>query len=338
MITITCMALLLIFLGFIVIYADNKGKKTSFFDSDTTTCMRGLWCVIILLVHIPADYQNFIQDKLGSFAYIGVSFFFMTSGYGLTLSAQRNPTQIKRGFWKRRLLKLLIPMMFVNVARTLAILYAEGKFLPLEFISITGFVRQLLFFYLVFWVVFKFLPDKITFNTKCRIICLCVLAFSVLIYYWDTNPLFGWPVESLGFAYGVLLAGNKERFQAALRNKWFVKSFLSCLLALALGAAYLLFKDAIFIGDYLIKIALGLMILLFILFLNTKLKFGNGISRFLGGISYEIYLIHDVVFVLLAAISAKMNSGIFVILSIVISIIMSVIINKLSKVVLSFVE
>ena len=55
--------------------------KDSFMSKDDAVFLRGFWCVIVILVHIPAAYQNRVQDALGSFAYIGVTFFFMTSAY-----------------------------------------------------------------------------------------------------------------------------------------------------------------------------------------------------------------------------------------------------------------
>ena len=336
MVTTICMAILLLFLGFAVLYTDSKGRMSSFFDIDTTGCMRGLWSVVILLVHTPADYQNTIQDIIGSFAYIGVTFFFMTSGYGLMLGAQRNSQSVTRGFWKRRLPKLLVPMLIVNVLRTLAVLFADNEFNPLELVSITGFVRQILFFYLVFWAVFKFLPNKMPIDIKCSIICGVIVVFSIFIYLLGENSLFGWPVESLGFMYGILLAVNKDRFIRLAKNRWLLKCFFTCCISLAFGVAYLMFKNVAFIGDYAAKIILGFAITLFILLLNTKLKFGNSVSRFLGNISYEFYLSHDVVFIVLAAVGGKMNSGIFVVSSVLITVIISFTVNKLSKTILNF--
>ena len=329
MVNAICIILPLVFMGIATFYTDSK-SDTGFFDIGSTTCMRGLWCIVILLVHIPSDYQNFIQDMIGSFAYIGVTFFFMTSSYGLVLAAKNKPEKVIKGFWKRRLPKLLVPMVLVNVARVFAKLYADKEFLPLQFLGITGFVKQLLFFYLVFWIIFKILPKKTSWNLKCSILCVCVIVFSITIYFLDI----GWPVESFGFIYGVILANAKEVFLAKTKNKWLLKSGLLCAASLILGITYLKFKEVVFAGDYLIKLALGFAILLFILFLTAKLKFGNKISHFLGEISYEIYLIHDVVFIILAAVYPQMDSGIFIVLSVVISVITSVIINKLSKIIL----
>ncbi len=90
------MGLILLFLGFDILYgAKIEADNNNFFDTKNAQAMRGFWCIIVILVHIPALYQNRIQDMIGSFAYIGVTFFFMTSAYGLSLSLDRNPDSIR---------------------------------------------------------------------------------------------------------------------------------------------------------------------------------------------------------------------------------------------------
>lgn len=72
--TYAIMGLVLLFMAFILIYKAKLTKDTShFFNLTNTTAMRGFWCIIVILVHIPAVYQNRIQDLMGSFAYIGVT-------------------------------------------------------------------------------------------------------------------------------------------------------------------------------------------------------------------------------------------------------------------------
>lgn len=330
--TTISMLVLLAFLGFLVLYRDKTGTDC-FFDTRSTGCMRGIWCIIIVLVHIPEAYQNPIQDLLGSFAYVGVTFFFMTSGYGLTLSAKTDPVKTTKGFWQRRLPKLLMPMLLVNILRVAAAYCATGEFAPLGFLHINGFVRQLLLFYFLFWLVFRFLPAK--YNTKCAVVCICVLIFSIAIYCWETNPLFSWPAESFGFLYGVLLACGKERFVAFAKKRWLAKSAVACALALVLGVMYLKFKNVTFFGDYMVKTDLGFAILLFILLLTVKFPFGNRISGFFGSISYEIYLLHDVIFLILINFYAEMNAGIFVVASLLLTAGVSVLVHKLSKTLLA---
>ena len=334
MLTASLMLILVAFLGFLIVIADKKSKTTSFFDLQNTNCMRGFWCIIIVLVHIPPAFQNRIQDALGSFAYIGVSFFFMTSAYGLMLGVERDSQAVKKGFWLRRLPKLLVPMFIVNILRVVTEALALKEFSPLGFISITGFVSQLLLFYLFFWLAFKFLPDKLSLGKKGAVVCVAVTIFSLVVYFYNDYLPFGWHVESFGFAYGILLALFKEKFKQLANKGWLVKCAVACVISLALGIAYLKFKVIVFLGDYIVKALLGLAILLFMLLLNTRVSIGNPVIRFIGKISYEVYLIHDVVFIALAAISPNMNSGLFVLSSIVLAVLLSVAVNKLSGAVL----
>lgn len=334
MLTLACMLLIVAFLGFIIIFIDRKGKNGSFFDLENTNCMRGFWCLIVLLVHIPAQYQNSIQNVIGSFAYIGVTFFFMTSSYGLTLGAIKDIEKVRQGFWKRRLGKLLLPMVIVNIARVTAEAVCLKSFTWWKLFAITGFVRQILFFYFIFWIVICILPEKISFDIKCVILYISVVLFSVVIYFWKTNGIFGWPVESFGFAYGLLLARKKEIFLKLSKKKAWIFAGIFCGLSLIVGVTYLKFKSIVFLGDYLIKTILGISILCFMLFLNSRISIGNCVSRFLGKISYEVYLIHDVIFIVLAALPLTLNSGVFVLCSIIFTIVFSFVVNKLSDLVL----
>lgn len=327
------MVLILVSLAAVLIIRDKSVKNTTFFDLTTTKSMRGFWSIVILLVHVPTAYQNSIQDMIGSFAYIGVTFFFMTSGYGLMLSIQRNPESINV-FWRKRLPKLLIPMLILNIVQFAVKFFVFGSIDFLNLLSITGWVRQLLIFYFLFWVFFRFIPGKISLKAKSAVLCACVLILSIA-FYLVSGRIQVWPTESYGFIYGILLAIYIKNFEAfALKNWWF-KVVLLCSVALIFGLVYLKFKYIIFFGDYIIKILLCLFITAFILLLNAKISIGNPISRFLGDISYEIYLFHGIVFTIVDATFTGLNSGIYILLSIMITVILSWFANRLSYILLS---
>ena len=156
MITYEIMIFILLFLaGTLLIGAQYKPNSKHFFDIVNTNAMRGFWCLIVVLVHIPAAYQNRIQDMIGSFAYIGVTFFFMTSAYGLRLAIERKPESIKC-FWRRRLPKLLIPCFFINCINVLFCFIEGVEFSAMRFIQINGWVQWLLVCYFVFWTIYRF--------------------------------------------------------------------------------------------------------------------------------------------------------------------------------------
>ena len=143
---------------FIVLYAaivlagaKYLSGKEDFFDFYDSQMLKGLFCIIVVLVHIPSGYQNRIQDMIGSFAYIGVTFFFMSSAYGIKYGIKNKENYLKH-FWRRRLIALLIPALMCNVVNVI-FLVATGQDVQLvTFLNINTWVRVLLLFYLVFWL------------------------------------------------------------------------------------------------------------------------------------------------------------------------------------------
>lgn len=144
----------------LVIAAKYQPESDHFFDLDNTNAMRGFWCLIVILVHIPAAYQNPIQDMIGSFAYIGVTFFFMTFAYGLSLAQKKNPNSINC-FWRRRLPKLLIPCFVVNLIGLLLNVIARQPISLIDLVKINGWVQWLLVCYFVFWLCHKFIEGGV---------------------------------------------------------------------------------------------------------------------------------------------------------------------------------
>ena len=91
------------------------------------------------------------------------------------------------------------------------------------------------------------------------------------------------------------------------------------------------FKPVYFWGSYLLKIVPGFVILLFILQLTTRISIGNKVSLFLGGISYEIYLIHGPVFDVLKKYLPIMDSGVFIFMAICATVLASALIHMIGR-------
>ena len=156
--TFVIMLFVLGFLG-ITLLAGLKvtdGRSTHFFDRDNTNALRGFWCLVVMLVHVPSLYQNRIQDMIGSFAYIGVTFFFMTSAYGLRLLIEKNPDSINV-FWRKRLPKLLVPCFLVKIIGLLTDAATGNVIILWNLVSINGWVQWLVVCYFIFWMSYKFI-------------------------------------------------------------------------------------------------------------------------------------------------------------------------------------
>lgn len=329
--TYILMATLVIFLGGILsLNSQYRPTGEHFFDKNNSNALRGFWCLIIVLVHVPIAYSNRIQDMIGSFAYIGVTFFFMTSGYGLKLSVLKgNGLQ---SFWSRRLPKLLVPALIVNIVGIVFALYEKNTInLWHEFFRINDWVQWLLVCYCVFWIVHKFFMSRYT-NA---LVCIAIIGFSILIYIcvWkNVIKRTTWCPEIYGFVYGVILAQYRNEILKWMRSQWIKKCIINCLIVGIFGFIYMKFKSVLFYGDYILKIILGLVIIIFVLAINCNIKIGNRVNTFLGNISYEIYLIHGCIFELLIYIMPKISSGLFIIVSLLLTIGISAVIKSISNI------
>jgi peptidoglycan/LPS O-acetylase OafA/YrhL len=143
-----------------------------------------------------------------------------------------------------------------------------------------------------------------------------------------------WCTEVYGFVWGIILCKQKDTFIAYMNKNWLKKCIGLCVIAGVLGVSYLKFKPVIFFGDYLLKILLGISITAFMLAMNVHIKIGNKVSRFLGNISYEVYLLHGIVFGLISYIIPQINSGMFIVLGIVITVGISVVVHEMGKAIL----
>ena len=163
MFTYSLMLALIIFMAALILYGIKIcEKKESFMSANDTNFLRGFWCIVVVLVHIPDAYQNWIQNMIGSFAYIGVTFFFMTSAYGLKYSSINKQDYLLH-FWRKRLPALLIPNLITNGIALLlnSVGSRERPVIGWNILRINSWVKVLLFYYLLFWIIYRVLPQYI---------------------------------------------------------------------------------------------------------------------------------------------------------------------------------
>lgn len=162
--------------------------------------------------------------------------------------------------------------------------------------------------------------------------CIIVVLCSLLDYFTSFKITQIWIVEPLGFAYGILVAKNRTSIKKWMMNKWALKSVGLLSISVILGIAYLKFKPVVFWGDYLLKVILGITITTFIFQVIVKLKVGNRVNGLLGDISYEVYILHDAIFLLLTIFAGKyMNSGVFITCSLCITLIAAILLKKICE-------
>lgn len=323
-----------------VIIWEGKNKLQNnadeLFSKDYTTVLKGVCCIIVVMVHVKGAYQNILQDTIGSFGFVCVTLFFMVSAYGMQRSVERKPNYL-RHFWRNRLLALLIPCLLINICFYLINRLSGGNASVKTLLHINNYVVVLLGYCLWFYLVMKakeWLKIQHTWMTDLLLATGVIL--SSLYSYYSVKPgvvsaELGWCYERWGLVWGLLM----YRFLPIIKQ-WLVgsrmkKLILFSFLALVVGVAYLKYKDVYFYGEYLLKITLGIVIITWMLLLTVKRKYGNRISLYLGNISYEVYLSHGMVMSVLASFCPQLSSGMFIFITYLVTILFSMGIYSISS-------
>lgn len=314
----------------------KKENADDLFKKDYTTVLKGICCIIVVMVHIPLAYQNPLQDLIGSFGYICVTLFFMVSAYGIQYSAERKPDYLKH-FWRNRIVALLTPCIVINICTYFVNLILKNENIPSVFWAINSYVLVLLQYCLWFYVVIicckKFGLEKK--GIVDLFLIMGVIASSFYLYFFSEKGVVsartGWCYERYGLIWGILFYRLLPKIKIWLQEKRIVKTVLFFVLSLFLGVVYLKYKHVFFWGEYFLKILLGVSIIMFMLLMTVRRQYGNRLSLYLGDISYEVYLSHGLIMGYIAYLLPNISSGVFILMTYLCTVLFSIIIHSVAK-------
>lgn len=310
---------------------------------ELTQVLKGLCSIVVILVHIPRQEQNPLQDAIGSFAYVAVTFFFLFSAYGMSLSAKENPNYL-RYFWRGRLAALLIPCLVINIFGSIWMFATKGTVTVYSLLGINRYVVILLEYCLAFYAVerIRMRWSIVTETAAASVLILLVTVSSLYTYSMfseaDNSGQVGWPFERMGLVWGLLLYMFAHDISLWMRTRRHWKIALLIVACLILGTAYLKFKHVEFVGEYVLKILLGLSIVTSVLTVCQMRRLGNRVTNFLGSISFEIYLSHGLVVNMLIFCCPELESGIFIICAVIGTVAVSWAAHLLSKPCVAFIR
>jgi len=310
-----------------------KQKRIEYLDS-----LRGLASISVVISHFVLAYGIDQQFKLINFSplhffydgFAAVTFFFVLSGYVLTLSLESKGAVILGSFYLKRIFRI-IPAYIVTLFISLIFYYFYkinhtnpdtslwinsfwGK--PLDFFN---FAKQMIFI----------LPSQGFAELMCQNWSLKVeMQFSFLIpflylIYKNTNFhfffvlnivlyfLFHFPVYLFHFSFGMILAMNHEIILAtfiSLKKRYKIVIIFTTIFmytyryTLPLYYYYFVRKESIIFGnDNLIWFITGLGSFLILLYSFTSPFIQKILQldflKFIGKISYSIYLTHLIVLI-----------------------------------------
>lgn len=325
---------LLIISGFAYLLPKNS---RDYLNPDSTKGLKGILAIGIILHHLSQEVTT--GDVFTNFAYMGsyiVSMFFL-SGYGLYVQNSKSKTYLDN-FFRKRLLKILVPFISIWM---IYLIYRIGVnkesinfnyFIKLFTVGKTviyngWFIDVIILIYILFYLSFKFVENK-----RVAIIINSIFIIIYIIVAIKLHYSFWWYNSILTFILGLVWAKNKDKIDEVIDNNLFI---------ILVGATFFMFVfhnyDIVliklgFTSSYMYALAANMDNLIFTLYFTLLVKninFENKYLLALGGISFELYMIHGLVIQYFARyyISSKVNDVIFTVIVLVVSIILAKLIN-----------
>lgn len=272
-----------------------------------------------------------MAGPLGIFEDIGVIFvgiFFFFSGYGLIKSLMSKPDYLK-GFLKKRLIKVLVPTFVCIFIFLFVYSMINGKMDLLSYIKYgTGYllinshmwyIVEIVVLYLAFYIIFKFFYKFLEKEYLAYIFMgaftIGLVVFSVFQGHCARGDVWfkgeWWFNATLLFFIGMLIARFGAKIKEVLKNPWLYYGAIVLCLGLTILFAFLTNHSLSTIGYYTeymegrnhyldkfcvlaVQLPMIIFAVLTLALVMLKVKFGNPIMKFIGSISLELYLCHNI--------------------------------------------
>ena len=308
---------------------------------NSTNGLKGLLALGIVFHHLSQWVTT--GTEFVNFKYMGtyiVSVFFFISGYGLYVQNNRKEDYLDN-FLSKRLSKILTPFIAISSiyliyrsinGQVLSSLFFIDLFRKGSTVIYNGwFVDIIILMYIFFYISFKMFSNRtisILINTI-LIVVYIVLAIRLEYGFW-------WYNSSLPFVLGLLWAKNKNYIDKILNKQYFI--ILVCitgLLFISHQYDYIYWKLHV-VDSYSYALTANLDNVIFTIFfvlIARKIDFTNKYLLFLGGISFELYMIHGLVMSIFEKyfITSRLNDIIFTISVLTVSIFLAWLINGIIK-------
>lgn len=275
-----------------IISSSSKKESIKFLDFNHTNILKGYAILAVLFGHV-GQYSgvNGIEYPAG----VGVSLFLILSGYGITLSVNKNGLN---KFWIKRFSRVLVPYILAE----LIFLIVQGKALSFTNVIMDfsllkplhpfgWYLHYILVCYILFYVVWK-----VGKTDKQKIILLIALAatwFFIKSIVFIDEPFFLAARQMLAFPIGVFIGMKKLE-----DPEWSMKNIISIGLIVSSTAMYVLlhlpYLDNLPILLYnLFALGTCTICALGIIGFTYSLKFlQNKGMVIIASFSFEIYIVH----------------------------------------------
>ena len=321
-----------------ILFAGSKVAGKGEFNEEAWTmnqskAMQVFAALMIILHHLAQTITDCTRVSKGpitiwnSFGILFTSIFFFFSGFGLYKS-YKNKENYLDSFLRKRLSRILIPFAITNILYLVTVSYSRVTGVVDVITSLFGctlinnnawFLVVLFFLYVAFYICFKHSGSERGAILKLTVFAVLMVIGALLLGH-DNSQVRGhwfmgewWYNTTLIFILGIVVAKHENGIKQFLMKHY--RIILPVLIIMLVGW-YLL--EEFMLGQFgyyqeweghpgypekfislPFQVILCAIFVFLLLHVNLKLKYGNRVLTFLGGISFEIYLIHEMFRVLL---------------------------------------
>ena len=318
----------------------------------------GFFALLIVLHHLVQTIGAENASILACLEHFGVCLvggFFFYSGYGLMKSKQNKPGYFK-GFFRKRFPAILIPF-YLCIIVFLATEFLSGqRYNVTEWLAyLSGwllinshmwYIVEIALLYTVFYLLFRFIKRE-HFAILGMFLFLCLLTAGSLLLghgeYWFQGEW--WYNSSLIFLLGILMAYREESILTFLKKHYVMLTVFFSLAYLVL--TYVTSQMLLYHGYWtetpdnpqyydkvitlLPQLGMTVFFVCLMVMISLKCRFDNTVLRFLGKISLELYLIHNLFINHLSAIT---GAGLYILAVLMCSVIAATLLHDISTFIL----
>ena len=179
-------------------------------SKEDTLAFKGIFSIVVILHHV-SQIENTIPyiHHFANFGMYAVSFFFFISAYGMTKQVKLNREKYLKGFFKKRFLKLLLPIFVVTVLHIVVnILVFKSEYTLNSIFNIYKngsslinngwYLNSILVIYLIFYLSFK-----ITKNQNLSYIIFTILTIGYILVMKNIGFGIWWYNSMIGMIFGM---------------------------------------------------------------------------------------------------------------------------------------
>ena len=310
-----------------------------YLSNKSTKSLKGILALLIIFHHVSQKITT--GEVFSNFSYMGryiVALFFFLSGYGLFFQYSNNATYMKN-FLRKRLTRILIPFfvfifIYVFYRATLGEVINMNFFLSFlkehnNIIYNGWFINNIIVLYIIFYISFVKKDSKPAFFK---------VVFLTLVYiFWEVYQSHGdWEyVSTMSFLLGMFWMKKRGVIDRLIERNYFIYLVSFSILVYIFQNYEVILKEIDVSNTYVYYGIAGnlrtMVFVVYFLLLINRLNFSNKYMDFLGGISFEIYMIHGLVMHYFSKffVSSELNDVIYTIVVLLVSIFSAYYINKI---------